>query len=187
MEQTIRRIRIVSSSTSAREILTSPATTRPLSRTRSRTSTSPLARPFESWRSVLIRGVDLSSVRLGRRKYRVPQKPATTHEKVFPRAESPATPALYLVYGRPRKAEEGRAKDVRQSRRTKDRTIAARGVVDEPGPKWAPGRHRPCQGEEKPHERARLFRSEKIPHDRREERGNGAGGKPETEADGNER
>src|SRR5439155_4114253 len=37
-------MRIVSSSTSASETLTSPATTRPLSSTRSRTSTRPVAR-----------------------------------------------------------------------------------------------------------------------------------------------
>src|SRR5687768_13975226 len=44
IEQIIRRIRIVSSSTSASETLMSPATTRPLSRTRSRMSTSPVLR-----------------------------------------------------------------------------------------------------------------------------------------------
>src|SRR5258708_14996913 len=42
------RIRIVSSSTSASDTLMSPATTSPLSRTRSSTSTSPVDRPCPS-------------------------------------------------------------------------------------------------------------------------------------------
>ena len=54
IEHTISRMRMVRSSTSASEILMSPATTSPLSRTRSSTSTSPLARPFIGWRSVRI-------------------------------------------------------------------------------------------------------------------------------------
>ena len=50
------RIRIVSSSTSASEILTSPARTSPLSRTRSRTSTKPLPRPSGAGRLTRIGG-----------------------------------------------------------------------------------------------------------------------------------
>src|ERR1700694_2721661 len=42
------RIRIVSNSTSGGDTLMSPATTSPLSRTRSRTSTSPVDRPCPS-------------------------------------------------------------------------------------------------------------------------------------------
>src|SRR4029077_13339562 len=48
IEQMSNRIRIVRSSTSASDTLISPATTNPLSRTRSRTSTSPVDRPWPS-------------------------------------------------------------------------------------------------------------------------------------------
>src|SRR4051812_12198230 len=48
MEQIISRMRMVSSSTSASDTLMSPATTSPLSRTRSSTSTSPDDRPCPS-------------------------------------------------------------------------------------------------------------------------------------------
>jgi hypothetical protein len=48
IEQMSSRIRIVSSSTSARDTFISPATTKPLSRTRSSTSTRPVDRPCPS-------------------------------------------------------------------------------------------------------------------------------------------
>src|SRR5262245_23116593 len=48
MEQISRRIRIVKSSTSASDTLISPATTSPLSSTRSSTSTKPVERPCPS-------------------------------------------------------------------------------------------------------------------------------------------
>src|SRR3954470_24208724 len=57
MEQISSLIRIVSNSTSASETLISPATTSPLSRTRSSTSTRPVERPCPS-----LSGVGIGSV-----------------------------------------------------------------------------------------------------------------------------
>src|ERR1700730_12563597 len=60
IEQMSSRIRIVRSSTSASDTLMSPATTRPLSSTRSSTSTRPVDRPCPS-----VSGVGMSSVFYG--------------------------------------------------------------------------------------------------------------------------
>src|SRR5262249_19053147 len=60
IEQTSSRIRIVNSSTSASDTLMSPATTSPLSSTRSRTSTRPVDRPYPS-----LSGVGISCVFYG--------------------------------------------------------------------------------------------------------------------------
>src|SRR5882762_4637408 len=86
---------------------------------------------------------------------------------------------LYLVSWWPRKTQKDRRRHVRRGRQPEDQTVAAGGVVDEPGRQRAPGRDRAGQHEEETHQGARLVRSEEIADDRRKQGGDRAVGEAE--------